>query len=218
MSPESAIDAWLKTPLGERVLRAEEGLAAPLLEDVFGFELLQIGRFGPGRQFLNAARTQHSTLLAEESSAVASLCADPTALPFADATVDAVLLPHALELAADPYAILREAVRVLRPEGHLVACGFNPYSGWGARRTAARYLRGENFPPDVQRMVSTRRLRDWVSVLGCEVAATGAYLGRGAYFLKARKRVLTLTMLRPKWRSRQRLRVGAAEPTTRVIS
>ena len=49
-----------------------------------------------------------------------------------------ILLPHTLELVEDPYAVLREAERVLCAEGCLMICGFNPYSGWGARRLFAQ--------------------------------------------------------------------------------
>jgi hypothetical protein len=38
----------------------------------------------------------------------------------------------------------------------------------------------------------------------------------GAYLLKARKRVKTMTLVRPRWRARQRVLVGAAEPTSKV--
>jgi len=40
----------------------------------------------------------------------------------------------------------------------------------------------------------------------------------GAYLLKARKRVQTMTLLRPKWRARQRVLVGVPEPTTKTGS
>jgi hypothetical protein len=38
----------------------------------------------------------------------------------------------------------------------------------------------------------------------------------GAYLLKARKRVQTMTLVRPRRRVRQRVLVGAAEPTSKV--
>jgi hypothetical protein len=41
-------------------------------------------------------------------------------------------------------------------------------------------------------------------------------LTAGAYLLKARKRVPTLTMVRPRRRARARVLVGAAEPTHKV--
>jgi hypothetical protein len=86
-------------------------------------------------------------------------------------------------------------------------------------------------------MLSERRLRDWVALLGFDVASVYGYLGHaadrigrrtrrgsaphaawraGAYMLKARKRVQTMTLVRPKRRARQRVLVGVAEPTNKV--
>ncbi len=45
-----------------------------------------------------------------------------------------------------------------------------------------------------------------------------AALTAGGYLLKARKRVQTLTLVRPKRRSRQRVLVPASEPTSKVGS
>jgi SAM-dependent methyltransferase len=164
-------------------------------------------------------------------------------LPFASDSIDAILLPHTLELVEDPYAVLREAERVLCAEGCLMICGFNPFSGWGARRMFSRFFRRRVFPPETQRLLAERRLRDWVALLGFDVDSVYGYLGllpvpgtrrsreseggeagfmpraplaAGAYLLKARKRVPTLTLLRPRRRARQRVLVGAAEPTTKV--
>jgi hypothetical protein len=41
-------------------------------------------------------------------------------------------------------------------------------------------------------------------------------LASGGYLLKARKRVQTLTLVRPRRRARQRVLVPAAEPTSKV--
>ena len=85
-------------------------------------------------------------------------------------------------------------------------------------------------------MLSERRLRDWVALLGFDVERvhgvalsllplTGACAGipapcpidRGCPTCsKARKRLPTLTMVRPRRRARQRVLVGAAEPTNKV--
>jgi ArsR family transcriptional regulator len=46
---------------------------------------------------------------------------DMHALPFADASFDTVLLMHALTYTADPAQVFREAARVLRPAGKLLA-------------------------------------------------------------------------------------------------
>ncbi|HLW23982.1 MAG TPA: methyltransferase domain-containing protein [Steroidobacteraceae bacterium] len=235
---------WFETPLGERVLREEAAMATFALEDVFGFELLQLGTWGPTRHLLAAARTQHTTLLAPELEAAAvTLCAPLTSLPFASDSIDAVVLAHTLELVEDPYAVLREAERVLCAEGCLLIWGFNPWSGWGVRHSFARHMRRRDFPPQVRRLLSERRLRDWVSLLDFEISSVHGYLGSlplagrliespgremefkprpalmaGAYLLKARKRVQTLTLVRPRRRARGRVLVPAAEPTTKVGS
>jgi SAM-dependent methyltransferase len=231
---DSALDNWFEGPLGVRVLREEAALATLALDTVFGFELLQVGAWGPARHLLSGARTQHTTLLAPELSAGVTLCAPLDTLPFRSDSIDAILLPHTLELVEDPYAVLREAERVLTGEGCLMICGFNPFSGWGARRLFGRYFGRPAFPPHTQRMLSERRLRDWVALLGFDVDSVHGYLGflpmkgglsevhprraltAGAYLLKARKRVPTLTLIRPRRRVRQRVLVGAAEPTNKV--
>ncbi len=230
----TALGDWFKGPLGARVLREEAALATLALDTVFGFELLQVGAWGPGRHLLAGARTQHTTLLAPGQSSDVTLCAPLDTLPFKSDSIDAVLLPHTLELVDDPYAVLREAERVLTGEGCLMICGFNPFSGWGARRLFGRYFGFPVFPPHTLRMLSERRLRDWVALLGFDIDSVQGYLGflpltgglnevsprralrAGAYLLKARKRVSTLTWVRPRRRVRQRVLVGAAEPTHKV--
>jgi SAM-dependent methyltransferase len=238
---ESARDVspanWFEGPLGTRVLREEAALAPLALDDVFGFELLQVGAWGPARHLLDGARTQHTILAAPQRSPGVTLCSPLDSLPFRSDSIDAIFLPHTLELVEDPYAVLREAERVLCAEGCLMICGFNPFSGWGLRRAFARQLGRPAFPPQARRMLSERRLRDWVALLGFDVDSVYGYLGllptkgrlaraadvrpraaltAGAYLLKARKRVQTMTLLRPRWRARQRVRVGAAEPTSKV--
>jgi len=241
---------WFEGPLGARVLREEAALAPLALDDVFGFELLQVGTWGPARHLLDGARTQHTILVAPEMSAGVTLCAPLDSLPFRSDSIDAIFLPHTLELMQDPYAVLREAERVLVAEGCLMICGFNPLSGWGVRRAFAQYFGRPVFPPQTRRLLSERRLRDWVAVLGFDVDSVYGYMGllptkgrtprqsdaareagagdrtvgakpraawtAGAYLLKARKRVSTMTLVRPRWRARPRVLVGAVEPTSKV--
>jgi hypothetical protein len=232
----TAPNDWFEGPLGTRVLREEAALAPLALDNVFGFELLQVGTWGPGHHLLDGARTQHTTLVAPELAPGVTLCAPLDALPFGSDSIDGIFLPHTLELVEDPYAVLREAERILTAEGCLMICGFNPFSGWGVRRAFGRLFSRPAFPPRTRRMLSERRLRDWVALLGFDVDGVYGYLGplpvtgrvhaaefqagapwfSGAYLLKARKRVSTLTLVRPRRRVRQRVLVGAAEPTTKV--
>ena len=59
----STVSDWFEGPLGARVLREEAVLATLALDTVFGFELLQVGAWGPASHLLGGARTQHTTLL-----------------------------------------------------------------------------------------------------------------------------------------------------------
>jgi len=101
------------------------------------------------------------------------------ALPFPDASIDLVVLPHSLELARDPHLTLREVERVLVPEGRVVIAGFNPASLWGLRQRAGRARRGVGlgrgaassglFLPRAGDFLGYWRLRDWLRLLGFEV-------------------------------------------------
>lgn len=228
--------AWLRTRLGRLLIRQERRLIAEALEDVFGFQLLQIGAWGENGGFFEAARTQRKSTIASSPDADADLCCRTSQLAIASDSVDAVLLPHTLEFEGDPHAVLREVERILVGEGQLLILGFTPTGAWALRHR----LSEEGFPPGLARLISERRLRDWLALLSFEVTASRRYLFRlplpprrpgtsvadsaaesrglwpaSAYLLKARKRVYALTVVRPKWRERPALVGGLVEPTTR---
>jgi SAM-dependent methyltransferase len=95
----------------------------------------------------------------------------PDALAITADSIDAVLLPHTLELVDDPHAVLREVDRVLRPDGNLVVLGFNPWGWWGLRHALSR----QGFPPRGQRMISDGRLSDWLRLLEFRVHHSASY-------------------------------------------
>ena len=84
-------------------------------------------------------------------------------LPIANGAVDAVVLPHTLEFETDPFAVVREADRVLAGEGHLIVLGFRPFSLWGFRSRAIS--RGGLLAPCARR-------RSWPSSEGYAVVHT----------------------------------------------
>jgi SAM-dependent methyltransferase len=236
---DAALSSWWDSPLGRALLAAESELLGEALEDVFGWELLQVGAWGNARELLAASRTRRQSLIASAGfPAHTDIIARPSLLPVISDCADAALLPHTLEFAPDPYAVLREVERVVVGEGQLLVLGFCPWSAWGMR---ARWSRS-GFPPGMRRLLSERLLREWLVLLGFEVVAARRYLylgpwsrglasgegtGRllrrgltyplpaGAYLLKARKRVYTLTPMRPRLREKSAVIGGLVKPTTR---
>ena len=240
--PISDLHAWLRSPLGQRVYALERKIAAEALAQVFGWQLLQIGQWGDDDGLIAEGRTQRRTVLAWHGNRVegrrTAIRSRTDSLAIASDSIDAVILPHTLEYEPEPHEILREVERILSGEGHLIVLGFRPLSSWGLRHLFAR----DGFPPGVERMIGEGRLKDWLKLLGFEIVDARRYLftlpwgakapssqsffersGQllwplfaGGYLMKARKRVYTLTPIRPRWkRLRPQVVGGLIEPTTR---
>jgi len=164
---------WLETPPGRYLLDWERARFDEAVADAFGYHALQLGL--PQIDTLRANRMPHKWLAGAPGEASA-LAADFSALPFAEASLDLVALPHTLELHSDPHTTLREVARVLVPEGRVVICCLNPASLWGLRQRRARlYQRmgfGRLFLPDAGDFLGYWRLRDWLRLLGFEVESS----------------------------------------------
>jgi len=173
---------WLQSAAGQRVMAWETRQLELAVCDVFGYHAVQLGL--PGLAGLAGSRMPHRWVLgneadlvgAEPSSLATDGWADPAALPFPDASVDLVVLPHTLELSADPHGVLREVERVLVPEGRVVMTLFNPLSLWGLRQARAHVCRrvglsvwGQLFLPSVGDYIAPWRVRDWLSFMNLEV-------------------------------------------------
>ena len=129
---EAALQKWWQEALGRALLSAESELLTEALEDVFGWELLQVGAWGNGRELLAGSRTRRQTILAARRfDRGPDVIGRASQLPIVSDSIDAALLPHTLEFAADPYSIVREVDRVLIGEGQLIVLGFRPWSQIG---------------------------------------------------------------------------------------
>ncbi len=188
---------WLQSPPGRLLLAWEQAELDRTVTDLFGFHALQLGLADLAG--LRANRMPHRWVASEQlhrpkieltalplpplDEALTSMLPMPPghalrcdfdALPFANQSLDLVLLPHTLELAHDPHDTLREVERVLRPEGRVVIVGFNPASLWGLRQSAG-YLRqrlglgGPLYLPGAGESIGYGRVRDWLRLLGFEV-------------------------------------------------
>ena len=189
---------WLRTAPGQYLLAWEQDRLDHAVTDAFGFHALQVGL--PELDGLRANRMPHRWVASDSLQVPESLALPPPpvdslittlsasepvslhceydALPFPDASIDLIVLPHALEMARDPHHTLREVERVLVPEGRVVIAGFNPASLWGLRQRAGTLRRGLGFGrsqslflPRAGDFIAYWRLRDWLRLLGFEVEA-----------------------------------------------
>lgn len=223
-------DPWQSGALGRMTIASEAELLGRALEGVFGPVLLQLGQWGEGTEIWPQGPQRRPHLVAPQPGQGVEVVARLAHLPVANACADAVLMAHALEFSDQPLAVLREADRVLMGEGCLIVVGFNAPSPWGWRAAASRH----GFPPGLQRVISARRVHDWLSLLGYEIepprhclytlpfggaAQPRASVRRGwfypfpagVYLTKARKRLYGVTPLRVK--ARHAVLGGALEPT-----
>ena len=170
---QTALASWYASGLGTRLIASETRSIAPLLEKLFGYHLLFIGACKDAGMIESSPIT-HKIVLGNRSDAGdvgnnVGLFSDPRALALQNESIDVVVLQHALEFSASSRAVLREAVRVLRPGGHIVLITFQPLSLWGLKRLlySAIPLRGAESrqPPWEGRFRHPSRLIDWLGVL-----------------------------------------------------
>ncbi len=222
-SRKFGLSQWFGTAPGRYLLEWEQRQFDESLCDVFGFHALQLGL--PQVSALRSNRMPHRWraigadldgpvvfggpgLQADpdraESVPLPDLALHSAALPFAECSLDLVVMPHTLEFSDDPHYALREAERVLVPEGRVVISGLNPASLWGLRQGRGRWFRrvgmGQLFLPESGAFIPFWRLREWLRLLGFEVesARFGAY--RPA-FSEARwlDRFAWMDVLGPRW-------------------
>lgn len=225
MAPATLSD-WYETPAGRHVLQWEMAQFDNAVDDVFGFNAVQVGL--PQIDFLRENRIALKTCTGLDAGA--SLRAEPWRLPLASQSIDLIVLPHVLEFSPHAHHILREAERVLMPEGSIVIAGFNPLSLWGARRAFTRAIhRGSADYPWCGKFLGLLRIKDWLALLGFELngGRFGCYvppfsqarwlerfafmehagdrwwpIAGGVYVVRAVKHSAGMRLVAPPWRDR----------------
>lgn len=132
---------WLAQQyLGEQVLSAEQTLLTQLLKQHYGKQALLIGVPQQQRLLNSTVVAFHSLLspLVHHDKALGNIESDFHHLPILTGSVDLVMLPHTLEFVDQPQQLLREACRIVKPEGLIAVTGFNPMSAWGLRKQFAK--------------------------------------------------------------------------------
>ncbi len=156
------IDDWYSSETGQNLLSELEEKISPLLATTFGYYSLQIGCTGLAGQLQESCRVKHQFTL-DDPGSKAKVRATPSMLPIASDSVDLVILMHHLSNTSEPHAVLREAFRILIPEGKLVIIDFNPKSLWGLRHFFEGWL--EHIPFNGH-FYTAKRIDDWMRLLG----------------------------------------------------
>lgn len=235
---------WFSQPPGSLIARAEGEALAELLPGLFGYFLVELGRVGDVdvlaySKVLKRISADMGPPLGGVAAGDVRLRAD--ALPFASDSIDVLIMAHVLEFASNPHEALREGYRVLAPEGHLLITVLN---AWSLVALSRRVRRGCREAGGAVGLLGLARIKDWVALLGFDLVSARSCFFRppigsarvlerlrfmeplGARFwpifgashvLLARKRTVTLTPVRPRWKSTRRLAgIRLVEPTRRA--
>ena len=232
VATQEYLHRWFGAFPGEVLREQDNEILKQLLPTLFGYHLLKVGHCDDV-EALSASKIPHQMVMDWKidrsmlSEKVTCLQASAEAMPFSADSLDVVILSRSLEFSNNPHQVLREVERCLIPEGHAVIVSFNPLGLWSIWRWL---LSWREKPPWCGRFIRASRLKDWLQLLGFDVIDTRCYfyrpplkhrtimeklrfmesLGRhwwpifsGAYIMVAKKRVATLTPLKPRWRLRR---------------
>jgi len=207
---------------------------ADVLGGIFGYYALLYSK--KASELVSDNLVVRHSLTISESPDESDILGYYDALPIATDSIDLLVLPEILRHSRDPHQILREAERVLIPEGHILLLVANPISATGIKH---RLLEKLDRKMAKTHWIGKGRLADWFALLGFEVTdyiaigGTAKWLsseGSNQWYMKlchpiccyfasyliivAKKKVSTMTPIRPSWRSNPKL-VGPriAEPS-----
>lgn len=231
--------SWQELPNGSTVLSAIEERLQPWWQKFFGYHLLKIGALShdvntnesPIKHQITCCPNKRDTyknkaIEGDVGYQHTCIVGELDDLPLLEHSVDVCLLSHTLEFSLDPHHVVREANRVLIPNGYLIITGFNPFSLAGLNR-AIPYRNKQT--PWNEHFFSPMRVKDWLHLMGFEILSDERCLhsslvgkisehGMAKYWRKfantyltslgsiyiiiAKKRVLPLTPIKPKWQIR----------------
>lgn len=212
-----ALEQWFDTDRGGRILRRQQVLLDELLSTRFGYHLLQLSIDSRPRLFRDC-RVQYK-YRAHPSAKAADVRSDFEQLPFANESLDLVIVHHVQEFIDNPHQLLREIHRVVVPHGRVIVIGFNPWSPLGIFSRVGHWLPGSIWN---NHLIGVGRMQDWLALLGFE--ASTKYYGHHTpnvlnqidkpwltralkrwpfgsfYVVSAVKEELTMTPIRPRWK------------------
>ncbi len=215
---------WLTQPLGRSVMQAEKKILVKYLAALSGKYGILIGVPEQG-ELLKASKISPTVLLTpiiHKNTTLQTIESDLHELPIASGSVDLVCLPHSLEHMDNPQRLLAEACRIVKPEGHIVILGFNPWSFWGLKKSVTR----DTHTPWNHHFIQLRTIKKWLQLADFELIKQDFILYRppfhhpslhlqlryldwlarlcfkpfgGVYIVVAQAKVVPLTPIRLRW-------------------
>jgi len=156
-------------------------------------------------------------------------------LPISSGSVDLVILPHSLEYTENPRQLLSESTRIIKPEGHLIILGFNPFSFYGIKKM----LHIDKVTPWNNTFIRLNKIKKWLSLVDFELVKQDFVLYGlpkdyphfkfwnwiahiflrpfgGVYILIAKAKVIPMTPIRLRWKQTfSHLQVPLTKPSLR---
>ncbi|CAI8157171.1 class I SAM-dependent methyltransferase [Pseudidiomarina mangrovi] len=157
---------WSQLPHGHWLRQQVSQALAPHCSKIFGYHLARVGALAADLT-LPELRVKHQFSI--NSQAPAEVITDLHHWPFAEHSLDAVLLVNQLEFDTDPHQLLREATHSLIADGYLLVVGMNPISP--ALLTGIWPGRIDSYPWN-GRYFTRARVSDWLSLLNYQLIAS----------------------------------------------
>lgn len=231
-------DQWLSQFLGQQVLAAEKQYLPNVISNCYGKHALLIG-VPQQNNLLQASVILDQVLLSPlPTKNIRHIEGEFYELPIASASIDLVLVPHTLEFIDNPRQLLAEACRIVKPEGHIIIFGFNPYSFWGMKKKYNKHHK----TPWGNEFIPASKVKKWLGLSDFELIKQDAFLFRpplqhhdklfhklkfiewignklwtpfgGIYMLMAQAKVTPLTPIKLHWKQQlSGLRISIPGPT-----
>lgn len=213
---------WTELPAGLQMKSIIEQALEDVSRQMFGYHMVKLGALSSDIE-LPLSPIKHIVNMASPQQENTDVVAQTYNLPLLENSVDSIILAHELDFAQDPHQILREVDRVLIPNGHVAIVGFNPFSLCGLLKFLP--INQKQILHDA-RFFSSMRIKDWLHLLGFEVIEfhhkvySELFFDRtiqhdsrwqiwcekflpwfsATYIIVAKKRVLPLSLVKPKWK------------------
>lgn len=221
------LETWFASEWGKGVLASQRELIDEALNRCFGYHLLQLS-VDSGLELYQDCRVQRKYRCHPVGDAVNALSSYEQ-LPFANETLDAVILHHVHEFVDNPHDVLREMQRVVVPHGHLIIIGFNPWSPLGIYSRISHWMPNSMWQNN---LIHCHRMKDWLGLLGFDINHvhygyhSPGFLRRSEkpltkhllkvlpfgsfYLISAVKHVATMTPVKPSWKTNRKRFIGLA--------